>query len=274
MIDGGAVSLGSFAIGALSSITGGVLGSISSSKAAKKQFAYQLALDQANRDWQERMSNTAHQREVADLKAAGLNPILSAMNGNGASTPSGGVGSVGMASNDYGEAGEGVANSARAALKAKIEMKALQQQLQKNEADIANQTRDSKAYAAAQNKQIELYEAQIKDLKQQQNQREVQTAILNNDWNERMLTSSGRVAAENAENSLATGDAKFNDSDGVRWNNLIRASAKDYSDAVSNVISSAKGLRMSMPRSVSHTSETFNSRGERIRYTESRTKKH
>jgi len=65
-------------ISAGSSLLGGQNANVSNAKQASNQM-----------DFQERMSNTAHQREVRDLAAAGLNPILSGTGGVGATTPSG-----------------------------------------------------------------------------------------------------------------------------------------------------------------------------------------
>lgn len=60
-----------------------------SEQQSAKAMKFNAAEAAKNRDWQKMMSNTAHQREIEDLRAAGLNPVLSAMNGNGAAVTSG-----------------------------------------------------------------------------------------------------------------------------------------------------------------------------------------
>ena len=75
-------SLAPSAIGAVGSYLGASEANKASAAQAEKQMSFQ-----------ERLSNTAHQREVKDLIAAGLNPMLSAKLG-GASSPAGAMAPV------------------------------------------------------------------------------------------------------------------------------------------------------------------------------------
>lgn len=136
----------------LGPVVGGLLG-FAGQQSANRANA---AAAQEQRDWEERMSNTAHVREVADLKAAGLNPMLSANHG-GASTPSGASYTV---QNPWAEAGNMVSNITSARKLEEVEKTLAANTIKKSDADII----ESKSRIALNASQVAKQGEEIKNL--------------------------------------------------------------------------------------------------------------
>ena len=96
-------------------------GAVSNAKSVEATNAAQIALADKQMAFQERMSNSSYQRAMADMRAAGLNPMLAFSQG-GASTPTGSMAT--LSAPRKGDIGAGLAGSARAIAGLGMEMRA------------------------------------------------------------------------------------------------------------------------------------------------------
>lgn len=194
-----------------------------SSREADKYFAL-------NTKFQEYMSNTAYQRARADMKAAGLNPILAYQQG-GSSTPGGGMpsvsapsasgsaGSSGMASssgspnqrgatvvNDKAELGRALGNIVNNAVETGkvLEgidlMKQQNKESQQREVLGAAQSRTAHWDAEVREREVEKTEEEIKNVKAIRNQIDATTAKTIHD---------ARISARTADDSEKWGTSTW-----------------------------------------------------------------
>lgn len=122
-------------IGTAASMGGDILNFVGQKDANKKN----IELSREQMAFQERMSSSAHVREVEDLKNAGLNPILSA--NAGASTPAGATTQVKNEMEGYGSSAREMASMAMQAQKQKAEIKLMESQTKKTDVDAAVATK-------------------------------------------------------------------------------------------------------------------------------------
>lgn len=168
-----------FLIPAAASLIGGLLTNDKNEDIASANNAYNAEQAGLNRDFQERMSNTAYQRATKDMQQAGLNPMLAYSQG-GASSPAGTAATAAANPKIENALGQGVASAiqAKTAIAQVENLEAQNENIPLQGALLRAQERDTQASADLKNAQTNSQGYSAQQTQAQTEQTTVQTLQL------------------------------------------------------------------------------------------------